>query len=58
MLTEINRNKAILAILLLAAAAALISGTVFSTGLVQALLFGSMAVSAAVLAIFVVVALN
>ncbi|MGX5736502.1 hypothetical protein [Bosea thiooxidans] len=58
MLTETTRNKVIIAIFLLAAAGALISGTFFSAGVIQALIFSAMAATAAILTTFLVVALN
>lgn len=58
MLSEITRNKAILATLLFAVAAAFVAGAVFSTGVFQALLFSAMAVTGAILATFFLVALN
>ncbi len=58
MLTETARNKALITIYFLAAVCALISGTIFSAGIIQPLIFAAMAATAAILMTFIVVALN
>ena len=58
MLTEKTRNKALIAVFLLAAASAMISGTIFGAGLVQPLIFTAMAATGAILLTFILVALN
>lgn len=57
MLTESARTRAFLTIISLALVAALAAGA-FSTGFFQALLFGAMAASAAILVTFFIVAVN
>jgi hypothetical protein len=57
-LSEATRNKAILAVLLLAGTVAVVAAAVFGTGFFQAALFSVFAFSAAILSTFLIVALN
>jgi hypothetical protein len=57
-LSEATRNKAILAVLILAGVAAAIAGAAFGSGIFQAILFSIFALSAVILSAFLIVALN
>ncbi len=57
-LSEATRNKAILAVLILAGVATAVAGATFGSGLFQVILFSVFALSAGILSTFLIVALN